>query len=452
MKVNFNQSAGKIKPMHATNNGPVVYNLQNYKNGDVHPYTSNVDQFRDAGIPYARTHDSSFYWGYGMEHTIDVYYVFPNFDADPYDPANYDFACTDRYLEVCALAGVEVFYRLGHRIEHEIKKYGTVAPRDPHKWAVICEHIIRHYTEGWADGFNYKMEYWEIWNEPDAHWNDGKVSPTWTGTHEQFFELYSVTATHLKEKFPHLKIGGPSIAGFFDWVELFLSGLKAPLDFLSYHCYPHKVKDILGLNRRMRAMLDKYGFTDTECILNEWNYVKGWFGDDIVYSHTQRRRIKGAAFTAATMCACQYSPVDMLMYYDARPCANWNGMFDPMVVGRVFKGYYPFPMFNTLYRLGECVEVEDEQDTGGYICAAKCGDEAAVMLTHFNDDDETQPKFFSVELSGFGGEGGTEAEFYILDENHDCELVSRATYYGDRFTPELKLPNFTTYLIKMKKL
>ena len=45
-------------------------------------------------------------------------------------------------------AGTKVFYRLSHRIEHEVKKYGTLPPKDFKKWAVICEHIIRHYTEG----------------------------------------------------------------------------------------------------------------------------------------------------------------------------------------------------------------------------------------------------------------------------------------------------------------
>ena len=40
-------------------------------------------------------------------------------------------------------------------------------PKDYAKWARICEHIITHYTEGWADGFNYKITYWEIWNEPE---------------------------------------------------------------------------------------------------------------------------------------------------------------------------------------------------------------------------------------------------------------------------------------------
>ena len=164
LHVDFSRVHGKVKPMHAVNNGPAV-RMRDVQNGTMHPFNSNLNEFKSAGIPYARTHDSSFYHRYGQEHTVDIYYVFPDFDADPYDPASYDFACTDHYFCGCALANTEVFYRLGHRIEHEIKKYGIHPPKDFKKWAVICEHIIRHYTEGWADGYRYNITYWEIWNE-----------------------------------------------------------------------------------------------------------------------------------------------------------------------------------------------------------------------------------------------------------------------------------------------
>jgi hypothetical protein len=56
---------------------------------------------------------------------------------------------------------------LGASIEHGEKK-GTYPPQDYAKWARICEHIILHYTKGWANGFHYDITYWEIWNEPDA--------------------------------------------------------------------------------------------------------------------------------------------------------------------------------------------------------------------------------------------------------------------------------------------
>ena len=449
ISVDFSKPLGPVKPMHATNNGPYA-SLADIEADTHHPFKSNFKEFKAAGIPFARTHDSSFYHRYGMEHTVDVYYVFPDFDADPYDLQNYDFACTDEYLRCCELAGVEVFFRLGHRIEHEVKKYGTFPPKDFGKWAVICEHIVRHYTEGWANGYRMKIRYWEIWNEPDVHWNDGKVRTTWQGTKEEFFAFYHTVATHLKTCFPHLKIGGPALAYDTEWAKDFLAQLKAPLDFFSWHRYDCRIEGMLDKVSLFRELLDQYGYTDTESILDEWSYVRGWHGDDIVYSHDQRGGLKGASFTLAAMCACQYAPVDMLMYYDARPNEFWNGLFDCRVIGRVLKGYYPFPMFNTLYRLDSCVDVSPAQN-GAYACAAKSENEAAVVLTHYNDDDETAPQTITVALAGFGADDEITAELYLLDATHDLELVGSFTYRGDRFSLSLPVPNFTSYLLKLKK-
>ena len=449
ISVDFAKEVGKVKPMHATNNGPVV-KTSDVKNGTTHPVNCNLYEFKAAGIPYARTHDSSYYHRYGIEHTVDVSAIFPNFDADPYHPDSYEFDCTDEYLKGCELAETEVFYRLGQRIEHTVKKFHIDPPKDYKKWAVICEHIIRHYTEGWANGYRMKITYWEIWNEPDLWWNTSQTRTTWTGTPKQFFDFYHEVATHLKGCFPHLKIGGPALALDVEWAEDFLAQLSAPLDFFSWHVYAHDVEKMVEKEIVFRNLLDKYGFTNTESILNEWNYVLEWEGDNFVYSHEQRRKEKGAAFTLAAMCASQYAPVDMLMYYDARPDEFWNGMFDMMAVGRVLKGYYPFPMFNTLYRLGRCVEVS--ADANAYLCAAKSDNEGAIVMTHFNDDDSTLPQSFALDVNGFGGENGVEVETFILDKTRNLESLGKMTYYADRFSLQLSVPNFTSYLFKLKKL
>ena len=411
---------------------------------------TNLDAFREAGIPFARNHDAAFFATYGGEHSVDVHNIFPNFDADPYDPASYDFPMTDEYIKVTEYAGVRTYYRLGSKIEHGVKKYGTLPPKDFHKWAVICEHIIRHYTEGWADGFTYDMPYWEIWNEPDLDPDDSKHKRCWGGTKAQFFEFYHIAATHLKKCFPHLKIGGPALAGKLEWAEDFLAQLKAPLDFFSWHTYKNDPKKVSEKARSVRALLDKYGFEKTESILNEWNYVRGWLGDDWLYSLKMEKSLKGAAFIAGTMSECQRGSVDLLMYYDARPC-GMNGMFNTDFVCERLKGYYPFYMFNTLYRLrtAACAESDHED---GYVCAACDGQEAAVMLTHFCDDDAKADEKFSIDLSGFGAKDGVQTEYYLLDASHDLEPVSTQTYFGDRFTPTLDLPNFTSYLLKLKKL
>lgn len=442
VKIDFSKSVGKMKPMHAVNNGPV------YKFAEDQRIT-NIEAFREAGIPYARTHDASFCSSYGGYHTVDVHVIFPDFDADPNDPASYDFPVTDEYMRVCYHAGVKVFYRLGAKIEHEIKKYGTLPPKDFHKWAVICEHIIRHYTEGWADGFHYDIEYWEIWNEADLDEDDSPNKRCWGGTKQEYFELYNIAATHLKQCFPHLKIGGPALAGKMPWAEEFLANLKAPLDFFSWHRYKPDPAQIALRAKETRELLDRYGYTETESILNEWNYVRSFVGDDWVYSLRREKGLKGAAFTSSVMCDSQAGSVDMLMYYDARPC-GMNGMFDSDLVCDKLKGYYPFLMFNNLYKLKNNVSSVSDEETI-HVCAAANEEEAAVMLTHFNDDDTTEPITVSVDLSGWGSENGVELEYYVLDEEHDLTLQGSMVYYGNRVTPSLPLPNFTSYLLKLKK-
>ena len=439
VSVNFANSTGKVKPMHAVNNGPV------YKFAEDQRIT-NLPAFIEAGIPYARNHDASFCATYGGNHTVDVNFIFPDFDADPYDPASYDFIWTDDYVRATEAAGTKTFYRLGSRIEHGPKKYNTLPPKDFHKWAVICEHIIRHYTEGWADGFRYDMEYWEIWNEPDLDADDAADKRCWGGTEKQFFELYDVAARHLKEKFPHLKIGGPALASHLDWAERFLAQLNAPLDFFSWHVYAWKVEKVVDRLLNVRRLLDKYGFTETESILNEWNYVKGWTGDEWLYSLRTEKNLKGAAFIGAVMCSCQKLPLDMLMYYDARPC-GMNGMFSTDFVCDKLKGYYPFYMFNTLYKLGTEVESTGADDV--YVCAARNENDAAVMLSRFCVEDNDSAESVLIDLSGFGP---CTAELYLLDEDHDLTLVRTERFAGEDTAFPLTFTPQASCLLKLKKV
>lgn len=437
--VDLQNEAGKIKPMHGVNNGPVHSFAPDHR-------ISNLDAYRAAGIPYARTHDASFDANYGGAHTVDIHGIFPNFDADPYDPASYDFPVTDYYLKTIAAGGAEVFYRLGAKIEHEIKKYDTLPPKDFHKWAVICEHIIRHYNEGWCDGMHMGIRYWEIWNEPDLDRDDSVNKRTWGGTAKQYFELYDIAATHLKQCFPDLKIGGPALAYRLDWAEEFLAQLKAPLDFFSWHIYATTPEKIGTRAQQIREMLDRHGFAGAESILNEWNYVKGWFGEEFVYTVKTIKSLKGASFTAATMCCCQYRAVDSLMYYDARPC-RFNGLFDTDFADELLKGYYPFPMFNELYRRGTALAVScDEPEL--YLAAAKGAHDAAVLLTYYRDGESAPDKETELLLKGF--DGPVKVRCYLLNRSRDNALV-REEILKEGEPLRLTVSLFSTYLLVCEK-
>ena len=151
----------------------------------------------EAGIPFSRLHDVGGMYGGGV--FVDIPNLFRDWEADPCDSASYDFAFTDKLGNALMQSGVEPFFRLDVTIENfaEIKAYRIYPPRDIHKWAVVCEHVIRHYTEGWTDGYRHPIRYREIWNKPD-NYESPMENQMWHGTKEQYYALYGAASKHLK--------------------------------------------------------------------------------------------------------------------------------------------------------------------------------------------------------------------------------------------------------------
>lgn len=124
LQFDLSKSGKKFKILNATNGGPW------HKRHANDQFRSNFADYKAARIPYSRNHDSGVVGIYGGPYSHDITHIFPHFDADPYDPASYDFACTDESIFVCLDAGTETFFRLGQTIEHQIKKHGTLPPSD----------------------------------------------------------------------------------------------------------------------------------------------------------------------------------------------------------------------------------------------------------------------------------------------------------------------------------
>lgn len=439
VKVDFDCVTGKIKPMNAVNNGPAGGKVRK---------TGNFEAYAAARFPYARLHDASFYSGYGGEFSVDVHRIFRDFEADVNDEHAYLFEPTDEYLKNITAAGTEVFYRLGASIEHGYK-YGTYPPKDYLKWAQICEHIIRHYNEGWANGYRMGIEYWEIWNEPDCLNADG-TNPCWQGTREEFIDFYCVTSTYLKSKFPHLKIGGPAVCWLgSNLMTDFLPVVKergAALDFFSFHKYAKNVEDVVRDVRIVRDYLDELGFTETETCLNEWNYIKGWMAEDWEYSLISEKGLKGASFALGVMCAAQASPLDMLMYYDARPC-NMNGLFETTLL-KPLKTYYVYQAFADLRDLGGCAQCEVGGE-GVYAVAATDDARSAILMTAYNDKEDAPDREICINVQKKNGADGVRVEVYLLNDEKNMELVREEFFTSENFKFFVRLKNYESCLIKL---
>ena len=401
LSVDFSKSIGKIKAMHAVGQPPI--------------YGMNFSYFRylqAANIPYSRLHDTG--GAYGRNVFVDIPNIFRDFDADENDPASYHFAFTDSLLAGLAEYGVKPYFRLGVTIENyaKLEAFRIYPPKDAAKWARVCEHIIRHYNEGWANGYHYDIEYWEIWNEPDS--GPGDVSQMWFGTMEQYFDLYKVASAHLKDTFgDKIKVGGYAACGLYAmrngaleaedkealsyhekrtlyWHKFFhafmemLKNDRPPMDFFSYHSYD-TVENTIFYQDYIEKKLCEAGYGDVEIHNNEWNTH---------HEVDTMGTAAAAAHTAAMMCAMQDTKLYMLMYYDARlGMSDYGGMFDPRW-RRPFVTYDTFIAFGQLYALGTQVEVKGAGD-GLYATAATDGKENAILLANIGEDKE-----ISLDLAG----------------------------------------------------
>ena len=418
LNVDFNSVSGKIRPLHSVGQPPWLGVDGKY-----------LHYLTDANIPYSRLHDMG--GAYGGSIYVDIPNIFRDFDADPENPDSYDFAFTDNLITKMYENKIEPIYRLGVTIENyiHIKRYFTFPPKDYQKWAKICEMIIRHYNEGWADGFTYGIKYWEIWNEPDFHIYSLKDNMMWYGSPEQFYELYDVSSKHLKNCFgDSIKVGGYGACGFYavlsdpekygvhgkkndnpgllseqkkghmDFFHGFFEYIKksgAPLDFFSWHSYA-SVEDTVIKAEYCEKMLDEYGYGNAEIQLNEWNNAH----------HLEERGTSFAsAQTAAMMIALhKTSRMNIMCYYDARiGPSGYGGLFNPLT-HKPLCTYYSFAAFGELYVLGNCVKSDCD---GIYTLAATDGNgKNAVMIANTADDAVIEAAL------------GESFKAYLVDENN----------------------------------
>jgi hypothetical protein len=438
LTVDFAETNGVIRALHGVNLGPLCYRGV----VDLSPY------HRQLSIPLTRLHDVVWV----NYDAVDISTLFRDARNDPALAENYEFAATDDYLAAIVKTGSPILYRLGESIEHTPRKYRVIPPKDFTRWAQTCCQVIRHYNQGWAGGFHYGIRYWEIWNEPENQ------PAMWTGTDDQFFQLYEVTAKAIKSRWPELKVGGPSLGstGQFesaqfkpgDFLQRFLRHCRehdVPLDFFSWHRYAADPSDYALRARALRQVLDSHGFTNTESHLNEWNFLpnEDWRPMSLAGQGRPRelwsaemRGPKGAAFVAWTLMSLQDAPIDMANYYAAD--IQLFGLFN--FYGVPQKTYHAFHAFRELLDTPRRVRTPSCSPGQIALCAGLNGanTRGAVLLSSFNSAESLSV----LRVRELPWNSPTRFELYLVDERHDFELTRHGTMTtGDPLElPELKSP------------
>jgi beta-xylosidase len=366
---------------------------------------------------------------------VDIHCVFPNFNGDPSQASSFDFALTDEYISAIRQTDAAIVYRLGESIEHTSKRRFVHPPRDPAKWADICLGLIRHYNEGWANGFHHDIRYWEIWNEPENR------PAMWSGTDEDYFRLYRVAASAIKKQFPNLKVGGPAVgaSGRFmngefrpaAFVTNFLALCRReslPLDFFSWHCYTADPSELVARARAIRGLLDASGFTNTESHLNEWNFLPGNSWKPISRSGAPQARqayyeemagATGAAFIITALLELQDAPVDVCNLFHGE--VGGFGLFNEHGVPQ--KNYHALRAFRRLLDMPERLETRGARPGQLALIAGVNGNEASVLISNFTSRESE----FRLVTLNLPWREPTFVETYLVDARHDFTVIGSVT-------------------------
>lgn len=452
IKVFVDQPIGKIKALNGIDNGPVCFD----------ELIDSTRYYKQAEFPYIRLHDTN----YPHPREVDIPQIFKDFDADPEDPSSYDFRRTDTYLRQCLDTGAQIIYRLGVSIEHSKIKYTVDPPSDYEKWAKICRGIIKHYNDGWADGFHWNIRYWEIWNEPDLLREDRSKDPMWRGTPEEYYELYKVTSRILKEYDPSLMIGGYAASGlvgegktaFFNGFLDMVEREKLPLDFFSWHIYNSNPEMVCHYANIVEAGLKRIGYEHTESILDEWNYAPpsnlwgaafGGEGDSAKLSFfTESKGNVGGAYAAAVMLALQDTSTDIATFYEGQPINMFGTIFDSYGVPQ--KPYYSFLAFRDLLQCPDRVAVELPDGKRGLYCCASVDDKGNARIMAANYRKEAHR--YAISLEGLDPRGQYIVEKYMMDKDCNYELVESQTGLLSKICLDTWMDSYSAMTMKLTRI
>lgn len=111
-------------------------------------------------------------------------------------------------------------------------KMNVTPPKCYKKWEALVRAFVQHTVERYGRE-EVLTWYFEVWNEPN-------LSGFWSGTREEYFELYDASARAVKSVDPRFRIGGPASSKCSWLIETIEHCVRTevPIDFVSTHLYP----------------------------------------------------------------------------------------------------------------------------------------------------------------------------------------------------------------------
>lgn len=300
-------------------------------------------------------------------------------------------------------------------------------PKDYDRWGELVYQWVRHSVERYGRE-EVESWWWELWNEPDIAY--------WQGTDEEYLKLYDYTAAAVKRALPTARVGGPhATGGGYRLMQAFLEHARSgtnyatgergsPLDFIGFHAKgspqfvdgrvrTNMAPELRSVDRHFEIIASFPEFKDLPVIIGEAD-PEGCAACSVASGSRQNAYRNGtmySSYTAASF-ARMYELAD-LRGMNFAGATSWSFTFEnvpwfdgfrEMATNGVGKPVLNvFRMFGMMD--GDRVAVNgnamgardiiangvrgDRPDISAL--ASRDGDEAAVMVWNYHDDDVAGP-------------------------------------------------------------
>jgi xylan 1,4-beta-xylosidase len=290
-----------------------------------------------------------------------------------------------------------------------------VEPNNYAEWSELIFQMVKHYRDR-----NWRIQYWEVANEPDIG-EDGGCPSRFTA--ENYPRFYEHTVKAILRADASAKVGGPALAysksPILPALLAYCSSHSVPLHFVSWHIYNSNPLEIRATIESVKALLAGSPNLHCETILNEWNMS---LRDPVLDPRFQPCYIAEVAyqmFAAGLNYSCYYHIRDfhvraeqfgafmsprgtalMARWWNDTP--QFDGLFDFQNVSR--PSFFAFRLLSRLTGKRLALELPSET-TGPHAMAAveSLGDRVNILLWNFGL--ATPPaREVSLQLKGLQGQ------------------------------------------------
>lgn len=362
---------------------------------------------------------------------------------------HYNFQYVDKLYDFLLSIGIKPFVEMSFMPKDMASGEKTVfwwkgnvtPPKDINKWGELVEKFVTHLTERYGEE-EVKTWYFEVWNEPDHH-------SFFTGTRDDYFAMYKISAEKIKAICPEYRVGGPATAGS-SWHTPFLTFCKEnqlPVDFLAAHAYgvsgfldefgDKQLKLVASHDliaryaKNSRSRVDKI-YPGLEIHYTEWG--ASYSSRDPVHDSyiSAPYMMNSAKLTEGFATTMSYWVFTDIFEETCPPPTPFHGGFGLMNLNGIKKPQYF--VYQYLNMLGDIELIN--QDANSWVCKDKDGgiQLLAYDLTFFDQDKAANQTFYKQYLPSKG-----KAVLKVSLENvpngvYDCQFRKVGYRANDAFT------------------